>query len=110
VKYLPALWTNLISITTALKNGSRLSNEGEILVLTKHGRKIKFDRKSRSGEGSTMSVIIEPLEVSLESMNTATNENRRRMYIGDLHRLLGHAGEAKNREAGNNLKMDLEYL
>jgi hypothetical protein len=29
------------------------------------------------------------------------------MYIGDLHRLLGHAGEAKTREAGKNLKIDL---
>jgi hypothetical protein len=76
VKYVPALWTNLISITTSLKNGSRLSaNEGEILVLTKHRRKMKFDRKSRSGEGSTMSVIIEPLEGSLELVNAATKED-----------------------------------
>jgi hypothetical protein len=79
-------------------------NEREILVLTKHGQKMKFYRKSRSGEGSTMSFIIVPLEVSSESVNAATNENRRCMFVGDLHCFFGHAAEANS---WRNLKIDL---
>jgi hypothetical protein len=32
VKYVPDLWTNLVSITAALKNGTNFSNDREAIV------------------------------------------------------------------------------
>lgn len=101
VKYVPDLHCNLMSITTALKNGAKLSNEGEVIVLTKNGTTVKFDKKSKAGDGNTMSVCIEPKKTKKnenlpEEANAAsTNLNRKAMDINDMHRLLGHMGDAK---------------
>jgi Reverse transcriptase (RNA-dependent DNA polymerase)/gag-polypeptide of LTR copia-type len=99
VKYVPDLWCNLLSITTSIKNGSSLTNEESILVLTKNEKKIKFEQGSQSGDGSTMSVKIIPIVNSskIELLTAATNLNQKQIDINDMHRLLGHFAESKIR-------------
>ncbi len=108
VKYVPDLWCNLLSITTALKNGSTLSNEGQMLILSDGTKKIIFDRQVHAGEGNSMTIKIKPNEsVETESAHAATNTDRKTMNVDDLHRLLGHPGEAKIRESAKHMNVNL---
>jgi Reverse transcriptase (RNA-dependent DNA polymerase) len=109
VKYVPDLWCNLFSIGTALHKGWKLSNEGSKFILTKDGTKINFDRKTNAGDGHTMMVFIEPKSKNLpeETASAATNLNAKRMNINDLHRLLGHPGDAKVKEMAKYMNIML---
>ena len=110
VKYVPDLHCNLMSITTAIKNGAKLSNEKEVIVLKKNNVTVKFDRISKAGDGNTMSVCIQPKEDenSPEEANAAaTNQNRKLINVNDMHRLLGHIGENKTRSMAKHMGIKL---
>jgi hypothetical protein len=51
VKYVPELWINLFSIGKALKNGFNLSNDGEIIKLSKRNVTLTFDKVVRTKNG-----------------------------------------------------------
>lgn len=100
VKYVPDLHCNLLSITTAIRNGAKLSNEGEVIVLKKNDVVLKFDHMTKAGDGNTMSMCIEPKinnnktkDLPENANYAASNLNRKAMDINDLHRLFGHMNE-----------------
>jgi transposase InsO family protein len=107
VKYVPDLWCNLFSIGSAINKGWQLKNVGKKYVLTKNKNTLVFDRHSSAGDGCTMMVHIKPRPSSIEDAAAATNLDRRRMDIVDMHRLLGHAGEAKVRDMAKYLGIQL---
>ena len=51
VAYVPELTRNLFSITKALENGFKLSNKGNIMILSKGTKTVKFDRLQRTKNG-----------------------------------------------------------
>jgi hypothetical protein len=48
--YVPELTANLFSITKALQNGFKLSNEENIMILSKGSKTIKFDNLQKTGK------------------------------------------------------------
>jgi hypothetical protein len=103
VKYVPSLKTNLFSIIGALKQGAVLSNEKETIILKKGKSVIKFDSKFKGG--NTVSVNILPNLP--EQAKVMTIENRKRMDINDVHRILGHPGELLLRNTAKKMNIEL---
>jgi hypothetical protein len=56
VTYLPDLCANLFSMNKTLKNGFKLSNEGENISLTKGSASITFDRIIKSLDGTVSGI------------------------------------------------------
>ena len=54
VAYVPELTRNLFSITKALENGFKLSNKGNIMMLSKGTKMVKFDRLQRTKMDSVL--------------------------------------------------------
>jgi hypothetical protein len=99
VAFVPELTTNLFSITKAMENGSALSNEGRIMILTKGTKKIKFDDLRSTKNGYSAGVNIRPRTVG-ENANKASEK-----LIGyqDAHRMLGHPGQETTRSTAIKL-------
>jgi hypothetical protein len=111
VKYLPGLQNNLFSITTAIKNGALLKNEGNVIVLSKNNVDIRFDRKSSGGDGPTMAVVITPTNKEAEvamvyrehydvkhdekEVELAAKIRKPVIEVNKFHKLLGHVGDQK---------------
>jgi hypothetical protein len=66
----------------------------KVYVLTKNKNSLVLDHHSSAGDGCTMMVHIK-FKLNFLEDAAATNQNRRRMDIVDMHRLLGQAGESK---------------
>jgi hypothetical protein len=107
VKYVPDLWCSLYSIGSAIQKGWQFKNVGKKYVLTKKNYTLVFDRHSSAGDGCTMMVHIRPRPNSFAGAAAATSLDRRRMDIVDLHRLLGNAGEVKERDMAKYLGIQL---
>lgn len=96
VLYVPDLWINLFSITAALSKGASLSNDKDVILVTYQDKQLKFDRKSSTGSGHTMGVLIKPT-ISDEHASLSTSQITKRIDVNVMHSLLGHPSEAKTR-------------
>ncbi len=124
VKYLPGLQNNLFSITTAIKNGASLKNEGSVIVLTKNDVDICFDRKTSGGDGPTMAAVIAPTDEEAEvAMAYREHENvgkdkkevalaaqirKPAIEVNKFHKLLGHVGDQKLKPTADEFAVDLK--
>jgi hypothetical protein len=100
VKFVPDLWVNLFSIGKALKNGFNLGNEGGTIKLMKGKTVILFDRclKSKNGfiPGIKMKAVLPGISATVVDPKNSINVN-------NLHKILGHCGEASARLTGKAL-------
>jgi len=102
VKFVPELWINLFSIGKALKNGFNISNNDEILSLTKGKVTLTFDNAVRTKDGSVPAIRLMPIgnDVGLAVGESGRNES---IDINNLHKILGHCGENSARLTGKAL-------
>jgi hypothetical protein len=59
-KYVPKLWINLFSDTSALWRGWNLSNNGIIMSITKNGDSLVFDQVLPTSSGAITGVLMQP--------------------------------------------------
>jgi hypothetical protein len=87
---------NLFSIGKALKNGFNLSNDGEIIELSKGNVTLTFDKVVRTKNGFVPGIKL--LQV-LADVGTSVLETKKRNTIdlNNLHKILGHCGEVNAR-------------
>jgi hypothetical protein len=99
VKYIPESWINLFSIGKALKNGFNLSNDGEIIKLSKGNVTFTFDKVVRTKNGFVPGIKL--LQV-LGDVGTSVLETKKRntIDVNNLHKVLGHCGEVNDRLTG----------
>ena len=71
VAYVPELTRNLFSITKALENGFKLSNKGNIMILSKGTKMVKFDRLQRTKNGFCPGIQMR-IKVDHEKANFAS--------------------------------------
>ena len=83
VAYVPELTANLFSITKALQNGFKFSNEENIMILSKGLKTIKFDNLQKTGKGYCPGIKI-PDEIA----NVAQT-----LTYSEAHQKFGHPGE-----------------
>ena len=105
VKYVPDLWINLFSIGKALKNGFNLGNDGEKLKLMKGNVTILFDRFLISKNGFVPGIKMKPLlnDVSATVVESKKEKSKNMIDVNNLHKILGHCGEASARLTGKEL-------
>jgi hypothetical protein len=99
VKYVPALWINLFIIGESLKHGFKISNDGEIIKLSKGNVTLSFDKVVRTKNGFVPGIKL--LQV-LSDVGTSVfkTEKRDTIDVNNLHKILGHYGEVDSRLTG----------
>jgi hypothetical protein len=60
-KLVPDLWVNLFSITSSLRRGWSISNEGIVITLSRNEQSLVFGQVLESSTGATTGVIMEPV-------------------------------------------------
>jgi hypothetical protein len=100
VKFVSDLWINLFSIRKALKNGFNLCNEGETIKLTKGKMVILFDRCLKSKNGFVPAIKMKAV---LADIGATVVNARNFINVNNLHKILGHCGEASARLTGKAL-------
>jgi hypothetical protein len=92
VKYLPDLCANLFGMNKALKNGFKLSNDGENISLSKGSACITFDRIIKSLDGTVPGIKM----VSIESPSAYVTQNKtdssKAIDMNKFHEMIGHCG------------------
>jgi hypothetical protein len=91
LKYLPDLCANLFSMNKALKNGFKLSNEGENISLTKGSASITFHRIIKSLDGTVSGIKM----ASLESTPYVTQnklDSSKIIDVNKFHEMIGQCG------------------
>ena len=68
-KYAPQLHVNLFSITKALDQGWMISNKGVIIILSKGGAKLQFDKIFTTNTGKVIGVELLVRQESIKSKN-----------------------------------------
>ena len=95
VKYVPALWCNLFSLTKAMDLGFQLSGNKKIgLQIRKGDFVLPFDQIIKTGTGFIIGAKI--LRNTADSAMATMSEGVKVPYP-KLHEVLGHPGEAKAR-------------
>ena len=81
------LWINLFSIGKALKSGFNISNNSEILSLTKGNLPLTFDNIVRTKDGSVTAIKLTPVlnKVGLAVRQFGKNES---IDVNNLHKSL----------------------
>ena len=97
VAYVPELTANLFSITKALQNGFKLSNEENIMILSKGSKTIKFDNLQKTGKG-----YCPGIKIKIKSPNEIANVAQTLTY-SEAHQKLGHPGEEATRATAAKL-------
>ena len=97
VKYVPELWTNLFSVTSAMNLGFKVSGEKNVLHLSKGNFKMSFDWVIKSPTGYLLGIQMIP-QTSGETAVAMIEGHS--IGVDTLHYLLGHASEAKVRATG----------
>jgi hypothetical protein len=92
VKLIPELWINLFGIGKALKNGFNLSNDGEIIKLSKGNMTLTFDKVVRTKNGFVPGIKL--LSV-LGNVGTSVLENKKHetIDVNNLNKILAHCSE-----------------
>jgi hypothetical protein len=100
------LWKNLFSIGKALKKGFNLSNDGEIIKLSKGNVNLTFDKVVRTKSGFVPGIKL--LEV-LGDVGTSVLETKKlnTIDVNNLHKILGHCSEVNARLTGKAYAMKL---
>ena len=98
VKYVPDLWVNLFSINKALKNGFKIGNEDVVLKLMKGKTTMYFDRILKTKDGFVTGIMLIPMMGNVAT--TAVETKKTTININNLHKILGHCGEATARMTG----------
>ena len=95
VHFVPDLYCNLFSITSAMDDGYGLSGrKDEFLTLRKNDMVIKFDQVIKSGTGKLVGVKIIPTNKTPKLVMTSTKK---------AHDVLAHAGEKRTRATAKKL-------
>jgi hypothetical protein len=97
VKYVPELWTNLFSITSAMNRGFKVSGEKNSLHVMKGDFKMSFDQVIKSPTGYLLGIQMIPQTGSETAVAMIEGHS---VGVDTLHYLLGHASEAKVRATG----------
>ena len=84
--YIPSIFVNLFSITPALKNGSNLSNKGQVITVQKGSMTILFDQIANTKNGFIAGVIMHPTNTQITVLAKA------KVSYQQAHQMLGHAG------------------
>jgi hypothetical protein len=88
-KQVPGLWCNLFSLTSAMKAGWQIGNEGKVITLTRNGVELKFDRILPSGDGYLCAMEIVPkTEAATVTLAAGTTVD-----INAFHQLMNHTAE-----------------
>ena len=105
VKHVPDLWINLFSIGKALKKGFNLGNDGEKIKLIKGNVTILFDRFLTSKNGFVPGIKMKPLlnDVIATVVESKKETSKNMIDVNNLHKILGHCGEASARLTGKSL-------
>jgi hypothetical protein len=108
VKYVPELWTNLLSLTKVIQNGAEIRSKDKALMMVKGNHEIIFNHRYKAGDGFTLGIEMVPIRKQFGQACAATNEKRKTMNIEDFHRLLGHPGEEKTKETAKWMNIELK--
>jgi hypothetical protein len=103
-KFVPGLFTNLFSITKALDNGSKISNEGIMMTLVKDNFSLSFDKTLWTDTGAIVGVEMVP---RTDGVNL-TLEQGLVVNINKLHLLMGHACESTIRATAKHYSLSLK--
>jgi hypothetical protein len=105
VKFVPDLWINLFSIGKALKNGFYLGNDSETIKLMKGKTEILFDRCLKSKNGFVPAIKMKAVldDIGAKVVNTKKGKSKNSINLNNLHKILGHCGEASARLTGKTL-------
>jgi len=94
VKVVPELWTNLLSIGTAMNNDWKIGNQGKILTLQKNSVKMIFDRSFLINSCLIPAVDIVPrYDIASVGLTKGKVINANKM-----HEILGHVSEETMRK------------
>ncbi len=91
-KFVPGLWTNLFSITKALENKWKISNEGLIISVRYGTNKITFDQIMPTHSGNLIGVEMKP-RTEYDTAMIVFDQEGRAIDVNTLHRTLGHVNE-----------------
>jgi hypothetical protein len=92
VKYLPDLCANLFIMNKALKNGYKLSDEGDNISLTKGSAFIFFDIIIKSLDGTVSRIKMVSLESSTAFVTQNILESNKIINVNKFHEMIGHCG------------------
>jgi hypothetical protein len=84
----------------ALKNAFNLGNEGETIKLMKGKTVILFDTRLKSKNGFVTAIKMKAVSADIGA--TVVNA-KNSINVNNLHKILGHCGEASARLTGKNL-------
>lgn len=90
-KYVPNLWINLFSITTALSQGWNISNNGLIISLSKNHSKLTFNEIFRTDNGQVIGINLK--RILSHDMSNVLLEHGRVVQYDVLHKTLGHIND-----------------
>ena len=79
VKYAPRLFCKLISLTTTMNRGFKITGNGHRINIEKASTSYMFDQQIKSSDGELIG-----LEIKLEKIEYAN------LHIGSMHAILGH--------------------
>jgi hypothetical protein len=101
-KYVPNLCANLFSISKAIKNGFKLSNNGTSICLTKGSASITFDRVTNTLSGSISGIKMVCKESSVDYTAQGKTESVNSSDINKFHEMIGHCVSDKARQKNVN--------
>ena len=105
VMYVAGLKNNLYSITQAIDEGAKVSNEKDILILTfPNEEEMRFDYKMPSQNGYLMGAVINPLG---EDIGTKFYKSKG-VNINIFHRRCGHMNINDTKATAESLNIKLE--
>ena len=79
VKYVPRLFCKLISLTTTMNRGFKITGNGEGITIEKASTSYMFDQQIKSRDGESVG-----MEIKLGKIEHAN------LHIGSMHAMLGH--------------------
>ncbi len=92
-KHVPGLWTNLFSLTNAMKHGWKLNGEGKTLSITKGSKTITFDRTFKTGDGFLVGVEFVPDKIPEDEVATLSLAVGSEVDINDFHAVFNHSAK-----------------
>jgi hypothetical protein len=104
-KYVPALFTNLLSLTRAMKSGWNLYNEELDLVLSNGKEKLKLSKAVKNKNGYLLGLRMKPKESETALILKMESMDKTKIEINELHQKLGHPGEKNLLGTAKNLEM-----
>jgi hypothetical protein len=95
-KYVPSLFTNLLSLTKALSSGWKIESVGVDLLLQRKDKIIKLKQTIKKRKsGYLLGIDVKVKEVESAFVLKVHESQNKKIEINDLHKKLGHPGEKK---------------